>query len=89
MSKPMSSQLHTDEKTSVEEVKVMSKVYTMMVTEAADLFSDIGEWGGNPEYLRGMCELIARMFPVRNVPTDERAEEVRRAIRAANGSDKP
>lgn len=59
----------------------MSKMYMAMVEEAADLFSDIEEWGRNPEYLRGMCELIARMFPVRNVPTDERAEEVRHSIR--------
>jgi hypothetical protein len=56
-------------------------LYKAMLVEAADLFPDVGEWENNPEYLRGMCELIARMFPIRNVPTDERASEVRHSIR--------
>jgi hypothetical protein len=34
----------------------------------------------NPEYLRGMCELIARCFPVADVFTDERAKQIKAEI---------
>lgn len=37
--------------------------YLQVVAEAAGLL-DPSEWEGNAEYLRGMCELIARVFPV-------------------------
>lgn len=40
------------------------------IRQAADLYGD----SVNPEYLRGMCELMARCFPEKDVYTDERAD---------------
>ena len=34
----------------------------------------------NPEYLRGMCELMARCFPTPHTFTDERVEEIKRLL---------
>lgn len=43
------------------------------VIEAADLVgADCAT--DNPEYLRGVCELMARCFPVKDVDTHDRAE---------------
>lgn len=42
------------------------------ILEAKDLADD----GSNEEYMRGMCELLARCFPVDCVCTDERAEQI-------------
>lgn len=36
--------------------------YVTTIRLAANLFPDYTEWDTNPEYLRGMCELIADMF---------------------------
>ena len=47
------------------------------IYQARDLWGD-GE--GDPEYLRGMCELIARIFPEADLDTEERAEEIERLI---------
>ena len=60
---------------------IKEAVYCAMIREAADLFPDYTEWDTNPEYMRGMCEMIARMCPVLGVATDERAEQVRDSIR--------
>jgi len=43
----------------------------------ANLLWDGTEESDNPEYLRGMCELIARCFPVDGLMTDERAEAIK------------
>lgn len=53
--------------------------YAQHITEAADLL-DPDEWEANPEYLRGMCELLARIHGLRNVTTDDRALMVQRDI---------
>lgn len=42
------------------------------IAEAASLLDDMS----NEEYIRGMCEMIARLFPLPDVCTDERAEWV-------------
>lgn len=41
----------------------VSPDYERAIALAACLFPDPDEWGANPEYLRGMCELIGGMFP--------------------------
>ena len=50
--------------------------YDDVIQEAAGLL-DPDEWQDNAEYLRGMCELIARAFPVEDLDTEARATEVR------------
>ena len=51
------------------------------INEVADLADDFK----NEEYVRGMCELLARCFPVWGMPTDERAEWIENeARRVAN-----
>ena len=54
------------------------------IAQAADLLTDMG----NEEYIRGMCELMARMFPSEGADTEERAQwfeaEVEKVLRANN-----
>ena len=54
----------------------MDIAYQTAIKKAAELFREYSEWSYNPEYLRGMCELIAEMYPLPNVPSDERTEQV-------------
>ena len=54
--------------------------YTAAIMEAADLFPERDEWDANPEYLRGMCELIARMHALPEVETGTMAAMVQRDI---------
>lgn len=56
--------------------------YESAIAEAAGLFPDHNEWDRNPEYLRGMCELIARMFALPDIHTEDRADEVREDVLA-------
>lgn len=51
------------------------------IIQAADLAGDCT----NAEYLRGMCELLARCFPKADVLTDERAEWFESRIREQAG----
>lgn len=51
----------------------------LLVIEAAGLLEP-GEMDLNPEYLRGMAELIARACPRADLPTPERAHEIIEAI---------
>lgn len=37
----------------------------------------------NPEYTRGVLELLAEMFPTKYVPTGERAEQFREPVNDA------
>jgi hypothetical protein len=50
-----------------------------MIEEAKDLLEP-GEESRNQEYLRGMCELIARCFPREAETTGDRAEQIAREI---------
>ena len=36
--------------------------------------------GENTEYTRGICELIAEIDGIEDIPTDERAEQIRQEI---------
>lgn len=49
--------------------------FNRVIQEARDL-----DAAGNPEYLRGMCELIARCFPTMHMFTDERADQIKAMI---------
>lgn len=49
------------------------------IAEATSLAGD----GDNSEYMRGMCELLARMFPTYGVCTEERSEEINAIVREA------
>jgi len=51
----------------------MAVSYDEIVAEARELLSEDGE---NEEYDRALAELIARCFPEKGMPTDERAMEV-------------
>ena len=48
-----------------------------LIYEARQLKSEDGE---NPEYDRALCELIARAFPIFDMPTFERAQEIRKEL---------
>lgn len=48
--------------------------YFTTISLAANLFPDYTEWDTNPEYLRGMCELIADMFASVDSVDDVRAD---------------
>jgi len=50
--------------------------YMSMVLQAAQLIEPDDTIHDNPEYIRGMCELIASVFPKRGLYTAERAKEV-------------
>lgn len=54
------------------------------LTHAVDLAGDFE----NEEYVRGMCELIARCFPTRGVTTDIRAEGVEITLRILQEAEK-
>jgi len=56
--------------------------YEDAIVEAAGLYPDHNEWHLNPEYMRGVCDLIARLFALPDIHTDERADQVRGDIRA-------
>lgn len=61
----------------------MSKQHTIteeeMIEEARSLLEP-GEERDNPEYLRGMCNLIASCFGRDGMPTDERSEEIEKQL---------
>jgi hypothetical protein len=62
-------------------VKVKTQEVTTLehaVAEAAGL-----EPLDNPEYFRGISELLARCFPVADMHTDERAKQIRGMVRMA------
>lgn len=63
--------------------EIFSRTATLgaVVQEALELSPD-RQPGENPEYMRGMCELIARCFPVMYMHTDERADEIEALIDA-------
>lgn len=67
--------------TILERRRNTKMTYDDALHRAALLFDDVDEWPYNPEYLRGMCELISEMFPVIGVDLQSRAEEVREDIR--------
>lgn len=54
-------------------------MYRIAIQEAADLVSEHGE---NPEYDRGVYELLAGLFGMLDVPTDERAAMIEADVRA-------
>jgi hypothetical protein len=50
-----------------------------LIKEAKELFADTLQ-KDNPEYLRGMVELIARCYPIENLTTERNAEEIQNKI---------
>jgi len=59
----------------------MNTSFEIMMWHASDLCGGSAKESDNPEYVRGMCELIARCFPVKDVMTDERAEEIEELLK--------
>lgn len=53
--------------------------YIQAITEAAGLLEP-DEFDSNPEYLRGMCELLARTYGIYDMGTDVRAGMVKHDI---------
>jgi len=51
-------------------------LYAIMVEQAAQLIEPDDTIHDNPEYIRGMCELIASAFPRRGMYTAETAKMV-------------
>lgn len=54
-----------------------------MFEEAKGLLEP-GEERDNPEYLRGMCNLIASCFGKEGMPTDERSQEIEKQLITEN-----
>jgi hypothetical protein len=52
-----------------------------LLQEAVELMKPgVSQFSANALYLRGMCELAARLFPVPGLEMGERAEEIERRI---------
>jgi hypothetical protein len=60
----------------------MSPTYNDTIRSAANLFPDWDAWHMNPEYLRGMSELIADTFPIAGEDMESRVETVVADIKA-------
>jgi hypothetical protein len=76
--------LYTEANQPTNQPKESRMTYLRTITEAAGLLEP-EEWQDNGEYLRGMCELIARTHPIMDMETDVRANCVRHEIAAVLG----
>lgn len=70
-----------DTESAVQHSTRQGTSYESLIREAAGLLEP-DEVDANPEYLRGMCELIARTFGIPDMPTDDRASYIEADIRA-------
>lgn len=58
--------------------------YTSFTEEQISFLKNIAKMlvddGENVEYTRGICELIAEIDGIEDIPTDERAEQIRQEL---------
>lgn len=75
-----SSKWRIKPKAQITDECVLSDSDPVMLKSAIMNGADLVDGGHNTEYTRGVCEIIARLFPVSGVCTSERADWVMSAM---------